>query len=130
MKRYCVYCGRVAHRCDCARDDSRLQRFLARANRVYSPRWRDTPYKRGVPPQIKRQQRALMRRHYAAWYAELVTAHGERCAHCGVTDEPLAIDHIVPVARGGLSERDNCQLLCAPCNTLKGKLVYDCAVFG
>ena len=121
----CVYCGRVAHRCRCAQPDSPLRRFLARGDAEYMPRWRDQPYKRGVPPQIKQRERATLRRAYVGWYDELVARYGEHCLHCGQADA-LVIDHVLPVARGGLSQPDNLQLLCRTCNALKGKLYYDC----
>lgn len=84
-----------------------------------------TPCKRGVPPQIKRRERRTLRRHYTDWYTALVTRYGERCLNCGA-DSDLVIDHVVSVAKGGLSQFDNLQLLCATCNTLKGKLCIDC----
>ena len=31
----------------------------------------------------------------------------------------LVIDHIIPVSRGGTSERENLQPLCVDCNTKK-----------
>ncbi len=124
----CVYCGRVPHRCDCARPDSRLQKFLGRANIAYTTRLRSQPYKRGVPPQVKRRERATLRRHYRDWYTTLAQQHGDHCQHCGVTDD-LVLDHIVSIAKGGLSLIDNLQLLCADCNTAKGKLIYDCRRF-
>lgn len=125
--RYCVYCGRVAHRCDCSKAESRLQKFLTQTDPPpkFVPRWRDIPYKRGVPPQVKRRERATMRKHYAVWFAALVAQDGERCAHCGATDA-LVIDHVLPIAKGGLSTLDNAQLLCKICNTAKGKLMFDC----
>ena len=125
-KRYCVYCGRVAHRCECAKDNSRLYRFLAIINAPYQPLWRDTPYKRGVPPQIKRRERATARRNYKMWVATLIERHGEACQHCHRTNAKLVLDHVIPVAKGGLSELENMQLLCTSCNTTKGKLTYDC----
>ncbi|MEL6272546.1 MAG: HNH endonuclease signature motif containing protein, partial [Chloroflexota bacterium] len=82
-------------------------------------------YKRGVPPQVKRRERAIAKRNYNAWYAALVEQYGKVCLHCGATDD-LKIDHVVSVARGGKSEYENMQLLCATCNTAKSKLVYDC----
>jgi len=125
-KRYCIYCGRVVHRCDCHLADSRLQQFLRRNGQgSYQPAQRDRPYKRGVPPQIKRRERTTLQKHYAAWYAQLVDDYGEQCLHCGAT-EHLVIDHIIPLAKGGLSIYDNLQLLCRDCNSLKGKLVFDC----
>lgn len=122
---YCVYCGRVAHRCLCEEVNSDLQKFLVRNGKIYKPQYRDNHYKRGVPPQIKKRERANMRKHYQAWYQQLVEAYGEVCANCGESEKPV-IDHILPIAKGGLSEMDNLQLLCATCNRIKGKLVIDC----
>ena len=48
---------------------------------------------------------------------------GFKCRACGATPESgaqLHIDHIKPVARGGLTEWDNLQALCATCNIGKG----------
>lgn len=51
------------------------------------------------------------------------------CKHCGnsTSNEPnllLEIDHIVPIAKGGLTEESNLQTLCWKCNRTKGaKLV-------
>jgi hypothetical protein len=42
-----------------------------------------------------------------------------RCQHCGWSVEDgarLEVDHIMPVAKGGGSERSNLQALCADCN--------------
>jgi 5-methylcytosine-specific restriction endonuclease McrA len=126
----CAYCGRVAHRCTCARPDSALQQFFARRSAAFpfTPLYRAQPYKRAVPPQIKKQQRDLLRRHARNWYAELVQQYGESCANCGALppDHSLVLDHVVPIARGGCSELANLQLLCAVCNRIKGKLVIDC----
>lgn len=129
MRRYCAYCGRVAHRCPCAADESRARQFFARSPQDFAPQWMDTPYKRGVPPQIKRRERAILRKHHKAWYAQLVAEFGEQCANCGATPDdttPLAIDHVIAIAKGGLSEYANLQLLCAECNRIKGKLCVDC----
>jgi 5-methylcytosine-specific restriction endonuclease McrA len=121
--RYCCYCGRVEHRCDCAKPTSALQAFLAVIGADYAPSYRETPYKRGVPPQVKRRERAILKRHYANWKAQVSMRDGLYCAHCGVTDA-LVLDHVLPIARGGTSTPENLQLLCARCNRLKGKLVF------
>jgi 5-methylcytosine-specific restriction endonuclease McrA len=45
-----------------------------------------------------------------------------RCYICG-TDRPLSqmhLDHCVPIAAGGLHERENCGIACARCNLSKG----------
>ncbi|MCI0708899.1 MAG: HNH endonuclease [Chloroflexi bacterium] len=122
---YCYYCGRIKHRCQCERENSPIRQFLAVVGVEYCPKFLDSPYKRGVPPQIKRRERDVLRRNYTRWYRELVAVYGERCLGCGAVDE-MVIDHIVPIARGGLSEPDNLQLLCKTCNRLKGKHVFDC----
>lgn len=86
------------------------------------------PYKRAVPPQIKRRERQILRANYGSWHGQLAEAFGERCANCGET-EALVLDHVLPIAKGGRSRLDNLQLLCATCNRIKGKLVIDCRDF-
>lgn len=44
---------------------------------------------------------------------------GHHCQHCTSRKE-LQIDHIKPIALGGLSDDDNLQVLCGPCNRAKG----------
>ena len=49
---------------------------------------------------------------------------GHRCGYC-LSDEvltgiPLSVDHLVPIAAGGLTVRDNLWLACRPCNEFKG----------
>ena len=126
--RYCVYCGRVAHRCQCATMNSEARQFFARGRTEFMPSWMDAPYKRGVPPQIKRRERATMRRHYREWYAHLTQTHGNLCMNCGITadDMLLVVDHVLSIAKGGLSVLLNLQLLCVECNRIKGKLCIDC----
>lgn len=87
-----------------------------------------TPYKRGVPPQIKRRERNTLRRHYAEWFAALSATYGATCANCDVplAEEKLVIDHVLPIAKGGQSIYENLQLLCGECNRIKGKLYIDC----
>jgi len=108
--------------------DSRLRQFIARqqTSPTYMRRWMPSPYKRGVPPQIKKRERAALRRHYQQYAADLSALYGQCCVHCGTDDDKLVIDHILPIAKGGLSQFDNLQLLCAVCNQIKGKLWFDC----
>lgn len=127
-RQYCAYCGRVKHRCQCAEEDSPAQQFFARSNREFTPQWMSAPYKRGVPPQIKRRERNTLRRNYDNWYQQLVEKDGAVCLNCGLAESEikLVIDHIQSIAKGGLSEVDNLQLLCSECNRIKGKLCIDC----
>lgn len=121
----CAYCGRLAHRCQCAAPDSDLRRFLARGGREYAPQHRVERTRWAVPPQQKRRERAILRASHAAWQAALIAKYGERCANCGCV-KTLALDHVLPIARGGRSTLENLQLLCGACNRLKGKLMVDC----
>ena len=41
------------------------------------------------------------------------------CTYCG-SDKDLQIDHIIPVSKGGRTEKENLQPLCRTCNTQKG----------
>lgn len=43
-----------------------------------------------------------------------------RCMACGTTSAAFVVDHIVPISRGGTSERENLQPLCVSCNSRKG----------
>ena len=125
---YCSYCGRIRRRCACHEASSHLKRFLDLGGKRYVASWRESPYKRGVPPQIKQAERGQLQKHYNAWYAALAEANGETCVNCGC-DEALVLDHVVPIAKGGLSQLQNLQLLCAQCNRIKGKLMIDCRDF-
>ncbi len=124
-KTYCSYCGRVRQRCACHQPDSAMARFTARGRKAYIPLRRHSHYKRAVPPQIKQRERQTLRKNYRLWHEQLVAVYGERCANCGERDK-LVLDHVMPIAKGGLSKLDNLQLLCSSCNGIKGKLVIDC----
>lgn len=56
--------------------------------------------------------RHLFRRLAAFW--------GRACVYCGVDAARLAIEHIVPVARGGGNDLSNLTLACQRCNSRKG----------
>ena len=55
---------------------------------------------------------------------EILQRDGFRCVKCGRSAEEdgvkLHVDHIVPISKGGKTERDNLQTLCANCNLGKG----------
>jgi len=55
------------------------------------------------------------------WYRVLSDAGG-RCALCGATKKETSLhaDHIKPRSKGGKTEYDNLQVLCAKCNLSKG----------
>ena len=125
---YCAYCGRLSRRCQCHRPNSDFARFMARGGRACEPLERSSAYKRAVPPQLKRRERQSLRANHANWLERLSAEYGECCANCGVLGN-LVLDHIIPIAKGGRSQYDNLQLLCADCNRIKGKLAIDCRAF-
>jgi len=42
-----------------------------------------------------------------------------RCAYCGKKGKDLTMDHVVPVAKGGKTERENIVPACMTCNNRK-----------
>lgn len=42
------------------------------------------------------------------------------CGSFGLPNNPLTVDHIIPLARGGPDTYENKQVLCRKCNLLKG----------
>jgi 5-methylcytosine-specific restriction endonuclease McrA len=54
------------------------------------------------------------------WY-DTLEEQDFKCAHCGKSheQEPLTLDHIQPISKGGTGHKRNIQALCRPCNTRK-----------
>lgn len=46
---------------------------------------------------------------------------GYRCVYCGAP-EPLSLDHVRPVARGGTNDSSNLVTACSPCNSARKDL--------
>ncbi len=44
---------------------------------------------------------------------------GLKCAYCGAVRDKLTMDHIIPRARGGKTDFENCVCSCAACNNKK-----------
>jgi len=57
-------------------------------------------------------------------YQVILDLFGSCCLACG-TSENIAIDHIVPLAKGGLHDISNLQPLCQSCNSKKGVQTID-----
>lgn len=51
-------------------------------------------------------------------------AYGTPCKYCGrlMTIRNLVMDHTIPISKGGTSNKENLQIICKPCNTMKGSL--------
>lgn len=56
------------------------------------------------------------------WYAlrgRIFRRDGYVCNYCGTDDAKWAIDHVVPLSRGGTNEPDNLVVACFACNSSK-----------
>lgn len=62
-----------------------------------------------------------------ALHARLQSQAGPRCGYCRtsskVIGQPLTVEHIIPISRGGSSDEDNLWLSCRRCNEYKGPQV-------
>lgn len=67
-----------------------------------------------------------------AWRLDFIVRHGARCHYCnrtsgvdqGPDDRPWWVDHMDPLARGGLDDEENLVLACKRCNLTKGVRPY------
>ena len=59
---------------------------------------------------------------YQRWRGTLLLEQGFACALCGetITAAVAHVDHVVPVSKGGGSEKANLQATCPSCNMRKG----------
>ena len=62
--------------------------------------------------------------------AQVLVDAGHRCGYCRtderLTGSPLSIEHLVPVAAGGQTERENLWRSCRECNERKGTQTQAC----
>lgn len=73
-----------------------------------------------------RRERRILESKRQEFLVALVTRDGRICQGNGCQSiEDLRIDHIKPLALGGLTVLDNLQLLCAFCNGSKGNRTMD-----
>jgi 5-methylcytosine-specific restriction endonuclease McrA len=50
---------------------------------------------------------------------EIIDAWGGSCAYCGCQPEKVTLDHVIPKAKGGTTDRANLVPACAGCNVSK-----------
>jgi 5-methylcytosine-specific restriction endonuclease McrA len=68
--------------------------------------------KRGLPDTLTLEQ-----------WRDILDRHDHRCYYCGeefTDDNPLTLDHVVPVSQGGGTTAANCRPCCYECNQRKG----------
>ena len=71
------------------------------------------------PAHVRRErERARELRKTDWWRAQLAKGECHYC-HRQVGAENLTLDHVIPVARGGRSNRGNCVPCCKECNNKK-----------
>lgn len=81
----------------------------------------DTPYFTPADPEQQKREKNKARelRASAWWKGQLGKGV---CYHCEQKFKPaeLTMDHLIPIARGGKSDKKNCVPSCKDCNTKKG----------
>lgn len=55
----------------------------------------------------------------------VIEEHGAACLYCEAADIPLAIDHVIPVSRGGSNHHSNLVPSCKRCNSAKGNKTWE-----
>ncbi len=105
-----------------------------RANKANAERRRISKDREGYNAKLKakydldgHKQREASRKRRAktkteitkAQWLEILEINDNRCAYCLTKSDKLEVDHIIPLARGGLHEVDNIVPACEICNTSK-----------
>lgn len=121
-------------------DPAYRRRVLARQRAEHARRYRTDPaYRSRILERDRRSRgtesrRAYKRRWereryhrmggkgYARWRGTLLLEQGFACGICGqtITAATPDVDHIVPVSKGGSSDKSNLQAACPTCNIRKG----------
>ncbi len=73
--------------------------------------------------QIRRERNKARELRRTQWWKNRLALG--RCYYCGagVAPKELTLDHLVPLARGGRSNRGNCVPACKECNSKKKYLL-------
>jgi len=73
--------------------------------------------------EIRREKDKARKLRKSRWWQQKLTTG--ICYYCGRLFEPknLTMDHVVPLARGGRSTKDNIVTSCKECNTKKKTLL-------
>lgn len=71
------------------------------------------------PKRLKKEREKARELRHSSWWKQKIAAG--ICHHCGQKFKPteLTMDHLVPLARGGLSTKNNLVPSCKECNAKK-----------
>lgn len=90
----------------------------------WGPGWRlcvPLPLYRPIPKELLlRRRREFQRSPLRRRLHQEINEGLHVCAECRCRSGALTVDHIIPLALGGLTEPGNLQVLCGPCNSSKG----------
>ncbi len=77
-------------------------------------------YEFADPEHIKRERRKAQELRKGSWWKQQI-GRGV-CYHCGgrFPKEQLTMDHLIPISRGGKTNKKNVVVSCKDCNTRKG----------
>lgn len=107
------------------------QRFKARVESLFKSQQNRASEKKDKNGRIIRKGYALSfdRREFIAWFLDEFggenTAILCRYCHRPIDAYSCVVDHGVPLKRGGPAELSNLDVICSPCNSVKGKLTPD-----
>lgn len=101
----------------------RMAQFERRMERAFQLEKTEAERKRIKRAKKRAQRRAIAGKLSKGLAIKLLKLQKGKCVYCR-TDlgESYEMDHVMPLARGGMNEDSNIQLLCRSCNASKGYL--------
>lgn len=103
-----------------AEDDTHRQKILD-TNRKWAA---DNPETVNLISRLKKQARRSAGNLTVAEWRSVLEEFGGQCLACE-SDDPVTIDHVIPISKGGSNTRDNVQPLCGSCNSSKSDKTVD-----
>lgn len=103
------------------RDDCDYRQKVLDTNRKWAA---DNPETVNLIGRLKKQARRAAGNLTVAEWRSVLEEFGEQCLACGSHD-PITIDHVIPISKGGSNTRDNVQPLCGSCNSSKADKTVD-----
>ena len=80
-----------------------------------------------IPTEESKKQERLLTAQIKSWSNTIINLWIEsrgKCGYCGakVTPDNYTLDHIIPISKGGLTNKNNLIICCTHCNRLKADL--------